>query len=151
LDQWWRASAVEPTDLVIANISGDPARHNIGDMARALGNASRIVRPDGVIALLCAVNPHLGDGFQQMLTIDEPSEARRVLKNAPPPDWPACYQWLKAVRKAHVYLLSGLPATTAEGLFTTPVQHPRQVQRLIDAGGTCLILPDAHNLLAVTT
>jgi nickel-dependent lactate racemase len=150
LDRCWRAVAAEPADLVIATITGDPARHDIGDIARALACASRVVRPDGVIALLCGVTPQLGEGFQQMLRIDEANEARRTLKNAPPPDWPACYQWLKAVRKAHVYLLSGLPTETAEGLFSTPIQHARQVQRLIDAGGSCLILPDAHKLLAVT-
>jgi hypothetical protein len=44
-------------------------------------------------------------------------------------------------------LLSGLPSETAEGLFTTPIEHARQVQRLIDAGGSCLILPEAHKLL----
>jgi hypothetical protein len=48
-------------------------------------------------------------------------------------------------------LLSGLPAEAVEALFTTPMQHARQVQRLLDAGGSCLVLPDAHKLLAVTS
>jgi hypothetical protein len=46
-------------------------------------------------------------------------------------------------------LLSALPAETAEALFATQMEHARQVQRLIDAGGNCLVLPDAHRLLAV--
>ncbi|HEY1381391.1 MAG TPA: lactate racemase domain-containing protein [Gemmataceae bacterium] len=150
LNRCWRATAAEPADLVMATISGDPARQDFADMAGALAAAVRVVRPDGVIALLCAAAPELGDGFRQMLKADEPIDATRALREVPPPDWPAAFQWLEAVRKAHVYLLSGLPAEMAEGLFTTPIDHARQVQRLIDAGGTCLVLADAHKLMAVT-
>lgn len=150
LDRCWRARAAEPADLVIATIGGDPARHDVADLARALACAARVVRTDGVIALLCSAAPELGEGFRRMLKADEPDDAYQALRDAPPPDWPAAFQWLEAVRKAHVYLLSGLPAEMAEGLFATPIDHARQVQRLIDAGGTCLILPDAHKLMAVT-
>jgi nickel-dependent lactate racemase len=150
LDRCWRATVTAPADLVIATIGGDPGRHDVTDMARALACAARVVRPDGVIALLCATTPKLGDGFQQMLRVDEADEAFDLLKENPPTDWPAAFLWLEAVRKAHVYLLSGLPADTAEGLFTTPIQHARQVQRLIDAGGSCLLLPDAHKLMVTT-
>jgi nickel-dependent lactate racemase len=121
LDRCWRATIPAPADLVIATIGGDPARHDIADMARALACAARVVRPDGVIALLCATSPDLGEGFQQMLRLDEPDEAFRVLRENPPPDWPAAFLWLDAMQKAHVYLLSGLPADTAEGLFATPI------------------------------
>ena len=64
----------------------------------------------------CDAAPELGDGFQQMLRADEPDEVFDLLRANPPPDWPAVFLWLDAVRKAHVYLLSGLPAETAEGL-----------------------------------
>jgi nickel-dependent lactate racemase len=150
LDRCWRATVAAPADLVIATIGGDPARHDVTDMARALACAARVVRPDGVIALLCASTPQLGEGFQQMLQMDEAEDAFQALRENPPPDWPAAFLWLEAVKKAHVYLLSGLPSETAEGLFTTPIEHARQVQRLIDAGGACLVLPDAHKLLVTT-
>jgi nickel-dependent lactate racemase len=151
LDQCWRATTSRPADIVIATISGDPARQDIGDMARALASAARVVRPDGIIVLLCAAAPELGPAFQAIQRADDPDDARKVLSADPPADWPAAYQWLGAVGKARVFLLSGLPAETAEALFATPLQHARQVQRLLDAGGTCLVLPDAHKLLAVVT
>jgi hypothetical protein len=103
-----------------------------------------------VIALLTAASPELTESFRQMVRADEAEDLFKALKASPPDDWPAAFQWLNAVCKAHVYLLSGLPADTAEGLFTTPIQHAGQVQRLTRAGGTCIILPDAHKLLAVT-
>ena len=39
---------------------------------------------------------------------------------------------------------------TAEELFATPLDHPGQAQRLLDAEGGCLILPDAHKVLIET-
>lgn len=146
LDRHARVTADE-ADLVIATMTGDPARQTINDMARALAAAVRVVRADGAIALLTAATPDLGEGFRRMLRVDDADSIYRDLKADPPADWPAVYHWLTAVRRARVYLLSGLPDEVAEGLFTTPMQHARQVQRLIDAGGSVLVLPDAHKLL----
>jgi hypothetical protein len=48
-----------------------------------------------------------------------------------------------------VALLSGLDDEAAEELFATPLQNAGQVQRLLDAAGSCLFLADAHKALAV--
>jgi hypothetical protein len=45
--------------------------------------------------------------------------------------------------------MSALPTEVAEELFTTPLENPRQVQRLLESNGTCVFLPDAHKTLAV--
>ena len=147
LDRCWRASASETADVVIATMTGDPKRQTIADMARALACAARVVRPDGAIALLCEATPTLGEGFRGMTEFDAPQAALEALRESQPADWPAALLWLEAVRHARVYLLSGLPHETAESLFTTPIGHARQVQRLIDAGGSVVVLPDAHKLL----
>ena len=46
-------------------------------------------------------------------------------------------------------LWSGLTDDESESLFVTRLEAPRQLQRLIDAASSCLVLPDAHHLLAV--
>jgi nickel-dependent lactate racemase len=147
LDRCWKATVPQPADLVIATMSGDASRQTIADLARALATAARVVREDGTIALLSAAAPELGEGLRRVIDAEEPDDAFRALEETPPPDWPAVFLWLKSVRKAHVYLLSGLSPETAEGLFTTPLEHARQVRRLIDAGGSCVVLPDAHKLM----
>jgi nickel-dependent lactate racemase len=147
LDRCWRATVPGHANVVIATISGDPGRHGIAEMAQALACAARVVRPDGVIALLCASAPELCEGFRQILRGDDPDQVFKALRDNPPPDWPAAFQWLHAVRTAHVYLLSELSPDTAEGLFTTPMELAQQVQRLIDGGETCVFLPDAHKLM----
>jgi hypothetical protein len=58
-------------------------------------------------------------------------------------------RWANATAAARVYLLSGLPGETVEELSATPLENAGQVQRLIDAGGPCLFLGDAHKALAV--
>jgi hypothetical protein len=150
LDRYWRGTVARPVDTVIAAMSGDPARQDLGDMARALACAARVVRPNGTIVLLCQTRPALSEGFQRMMDQDDSDRAFKSLAAAPTDDWPAAYSWLQAARRARIVLLSGIPAEAAEGLFTTPMEQARQVQRLIDAGGDCLFLPDAHKLMVTT-
>jgi len=150
LDRYWRGTVVGPSDTVIAAMSGDPARQDLSDMARALATAARVVRPNGTIVLLCQTRPALSEGFQRMMDQDDSDRAFKSLAVAPTDDWPAAYLWLQAARRARVVLLSGIPAEAAEGLYTTPMEQARQVQRLIDAGGDCLFLPDAHKLMVTT-
>jgi nickel-dependent lactate racemase len=150
LDRCWRGTVTRPADTVIAAMSGDPGRQDLGDMARALACAARVVRPNGTVVLLCQTRPALGEGFQRMMDQDDMERAFRSLAGAPPDDWPAVFAWLQTARRARILLLSGIPAEAAEGLFTTPLDQARQVQRLIDAGGDCLFLPDAHKLMVTT-
>jgi hypothetical protein len=56
-------------------------------------------------------------------------------------------QWLEAARHASLYLLSDLPGEFVEEMFATPLQQARQVQRLLDAGGSTLILDEADRML----
>ena len=66
-----------------------------------------------------------------------------------PADLAAGSLWASAAVHAKLYLLSGLPAELAEELFVTPLEHARQVERLLTADAACLLLPDADKTLAV--
>jgi nickel-dependent lactate racemase len=147
LDRVWRANVPESANLVVATMTGDSQRQTIEDLAQALAAASRVVRPDGTIALLTSAVPLLSEAFRRIRESEEPKNALVSLRPAPPPGFPAAVQWLEAVGRARVFLLSGLSDETAEALFTTPLNHARQVQRLVDPGGSVVILPDAHKLL----
>jgi nickel-dependent lactate racemase len=151
LDQRWRGEADGLADTVVATISGDPHRPDFADLARAADTAARVVRPDGRVVLLTQVEPALGEGAKLLRETDDPEEALRLLEERRPADLAAARQWAEAARKARLFLLSGLPDTTAEELFATPLQHARQAQRLLDAEGTWLLVPDAHRALIVPT
>jgi nickel-dependent lactate racemase len=149
LNARWRKSVDETADVVIAAVAGDPSEQDFGDLASALTCAGRVVKPQGRIVLLSAADPELGTGAEMVRQSTDPEQALAVLRQQTPPDMAAAFQWATAVQRASVYLLSGLPDETAEELFTTPLEHAGQVQRLLDSDGTCLFLADAHKSLAV--
>jgi nickel-dependent lactate racemase len=150
LNAAWRVSVGAMPDLVVAGLSGDPARHTFADLAEALACAARIVSPGGRIVLLSAAAPALGKGAELLRRADDPEQALKLLGEEMPDDMTAAFQWTSAAQRATIYLLSKLPAETAEELFAIPLDHAGQAQRLIDAAKAQLFLPDAHKTLAET-
>ena len=134
---------------MVAGVGGNPLRHDFADLARALDCAARVVKPGGSIILLTRAKPELGRGLELLRQAEEPAAGLALLKKERPPDIPAAYQWARAVQRASVYLFSELPADTAEEIFTTPLDNPKQINRLLARSGSALFLADAHKTLAV--
>ncbi len=145
----WRGSLEGLADTVIAGISGDPGRHTFADLAAALACAARVVKPEGRILLLTGAIPSLNDAADLLRQADSPQQALKNLRQQAPPDMPAAFQWASAAQRASIYLLSGLPADVAEELFTTPLEHPKQVQRLLDQSKSSVFIPDANKTMIV--
>jgi nickel-dependent lactate racemase len=145
----WRRPVAHPADVVVATLSGDPAHHSFADLAAALSSAARVVQPNGRIVLLTQARPDLGPGVDVLLDEENPGRALHRLRKQSSLEAAPALQWAHAARQAHIYLLSKLPGETVEDLFATPLEQVGQVQRLLDAGGTCLVLEDAHKTLAV--
>ena len=140
-DARWLLTADRKADAAVVTVSGE--RVTFDDLAAAAVCAARVVRKGGRIAILTAAAPELGDGVRLMRTLDEP----RLPKNIPgarPADWAACKRWCAAARFASLFLASDLPDDVAEELFTTPLHTAAEVQRLIDAADSVLVIPDAH-------
>jgi nickel-dependent lactate racemase len=149
LNSCWRVTVETLADTVVAAVSGDPRRHTFTDFAEALACAGRVVKPQGRIIVLSQANPALGAGAELLRQTDEAEEALGFLRRQTPPDMAAAYQWVSAARRATIYLLSNIPGEFAEELFTTPLEHIGQVQRLVSQARELLVLPDAHKTLAV--
>ncbi len=150
LDVAWLQAIPRAADVVVASLSGDPARHTFADVAAALDCAARVVRPGGRIAILsrAAFDP-AGPEAAVLRGADDPEEALAALGRRPAWDQVPALRWARAARHARLALLSGLAAEEAEELFVTPLEDARQVQRLLDTAGACLFLPDAHKARAV--
>jgi nickel-dependent lactate racemase len=148
LDIRWRVSVERAAETVVAIVGGDPVRQDFSDLASALGGAARVVRPGGKIILLSRAQPSLGRGAEILCQADTPQTGLALLRRESPPDASAAFQWATAVEKASVYLLGNLSEETTEDLFATPLQHARQVQRLLDADGSCLLIEDADKTMA---
>jgi hypothetical protein len=148
LDQCWRHTVSRPADLVIASLSGDPARHTFADFAAALACAARVVVPNGRIVLLTQAGPPLGPGADLLRQAVDPQTLLNELRDRQTLDLAPVFQWANAAQQARINLLCEWPDEVVEDLFATPLQHAGQVQRLL-AAGLCLLLPDAHKTLAV--
>jgi hypothetical protein len=84
-----------------------------------------------------------------MREAESPESALTALAHEAPADVKAAFQWASAVRKAAVYLLSGLEMEIAEELFTIPLAHGGEVNRLLRGNGTYALIADAHKTMAV--
>jgi nickel-dependent lactate racemase len=151
LDERWRVPFGRRAELVVATLSGDPKRQDFAALAHAALCAARVVEPEGRVVILSRAKPTLGDGAVMMRDIDNPILATRLVREIHTPDRAAVLQWLDAARRANLYLLADLPEEIIESMFATPLQQPRQAQRLIDAAGSVLLLEDADKALAVLT
>jgi nickel-dependent lactate racemase len=150
LDARWRVEVDRPADVVVAGVGGDPARHDFGDLARAAACAARVVKSHGRIVLMTDSAPTLGEAAGVLRQTDDAGQALQALRRHPEAlDQEAAFQWASAAEQAHLYLLSKLPAETAEELFAVPLERAGQAQRLVSEAGACLMLPDAHRSLAV--
>jgi nickel-dependent lactate racemase len=147
LDERWRVEVYEPADVVIATIGGDPAGHGFAELASAFAAAAHVVNPNGVIVLLTDAAPRLGASADLMRAHEDPGRALTLLLKETPGDLEAGYKWTSAATNAKLYLLSRLSVDVAEELFTTPLENAGQAQKLLRGG--CLVLPDAHQTMAV--
>jgi nickel-dependent lactate racemase len=149
LNARWRISAGTLADTVVASVGGNADRHTFADLANALACAARVVKADGRIVLLCQAEPSLGAGAELLRKAEDPEQALRFLREQTPPDMAAAFLWARAAQRASIYLLSAIPLEIAEDLFTTPLEHAGQVQRLLSTTQSCLFLSDAHKTMAV--
>jgi nickel-dependent lactate racemase len=147
----WVRTVPGLADTVVTTLSGDSRRHEFSDLARALAHAAEVVQPEGRIILLTAALPRLGPGAELLRNSDDAGQALGLLEKGQVPDRAAAMQWAAAARRAHIYLLSGLPEVTAEELFVTPMEHPSQLQRLVRSAGSYLLLEDADKTLPVVS
>jgi hypothetical protein len=106
------------------------------------------VAPGGTILVMTDDRPELGEGLRRAGEFSGPAAALSALHAHPTPDYPAAYQWLRAASQHRIVLWSGLTDDESESIFATRLESPREVQRLANAAGSCLFLPDAHRLLA---
>jgi nickel-dependent lactate racemase len=146
----WKVRVPERADVVVAGIGKVDDAHSFAEMARALVNASKVVKSEGKIVLLTEANPDV-DAVLPLLqkagelggVLDEIQEDESF------PDRDTVFCWAKAASRGRIYLLSQLPEETVEDLGAVYLQNAAQVQRLLDANESCVFLPEANKTLAV--
>jgi nickel-dependent lactate racemase len=144
--QRWGVADREPVRTVLATVSGTPSRHHFVDLANAARAAARFVEPRGRIVLLSEAAPPLNEAVELLRKADTPEGGLDLLRRQKPAGRAEAHDWASAADHAHIYLLSGLPDETVEELYATPLENPRQAQRLLEKERSCLVLLDAHKV-----
>ncbi len=140
----WKFTVPAAADLVVATVSGDPARTDFAALAQAAATAAQVVAPDGRIAVLATAGPDLGPGATFLRGLDDPTAAAKKLARRNPPDAAAATRWANAATRASLFVASGWAEDVVEDLFATPLASAAELQRLVDAAARVVVIPDAH-------
>lgn len=143
-DARWRFTSPEAADLVVAAVGGDPARVTFQELAQAAATAARCCASGGRVAVLSQASPPLGEGADILRAADDADRVGKPLGKRKPDDWPAAALWADAARRASLFVAAGWADEVTEELFATPLHAAAEVQRLIDAADSVLVIPDAH-------
>jgi nickel-dependent lactate racemase len=149
LDDRWRFTLGSPVDVVLAAVGCHANRLDFAAVARAAACAARAVKSGGAIVILADGEPKLEEAMEMLRDADEPKAARRQLTQKKPDGLAAPFLWISAAEHARLFLASGLRPEVVEDLFATPIQSPKEVQRLFAQSERSLALPDAEKSLVV--
>jgi len=146
LNDHWRVRLSTRSDVVVASVDGLAAGDGWHKLGAAVEAARNLVVRDGRIVILSDFSAELGEGMQLVRDSLEPADALQPLRSIAPSDLLPASQIASAAGWAGIYLLSGLDSDTVEELFMTPLAGHREVQRLLDGEGSCVLLESAHFL-----
>ena len=94
------------------------------------------------------LEPGIGPAAIMLRSSDSPKTVLKRIARDKSVHLAAAFQWASAAADARVYVACEASPDSIEEWFATPLASPQQVQRLLDAPGKCLILPDGHKTLA---
>ena len=146
---WLFTEKPQEVSLIIANITGSPGRLDVRDLAGAAAKAVCFAESDGVLAILYPGQIVFDEAMQVVCHAGDATDAVRQPHRQKPHDPSAALQWLSAVGRAHVYLLSHVPSETIEEMHAVPLDKagstPKTHRR---AAESVMLLSDPQKIVA---
>jgi nickel-dependent lactate racemase len=147
LDAVWQLSEHRQASLVIAQVTGSPDRLNLQDLAGAAAKAANFIDGAGVLAIVFPGQIVLDEAMQVVCQASDPVDAVKRLRRQKAPNSGAALQWLAAVGRARVYLLSPAASETVEEMHAAPLDRLDQLQKLVDAAPSAILLVDPQKIV----
>ncbi|MFM9964400.1 MAG: lactate racemase domain-containing protein [Planctomycetaceae bacterium] len=144
LHQHWFVEQPQRCEIVVASISANADGASWEEVGAALQSARNLVQRGGKIVLLTNLAVEPTDGFRYLQQCESPREAMKPLRLEAPPDVIPASRLASAADWATVYLVSGLNPGLVESLCMTPLA-PAEAARLLERGGSCLLLEAAQH------
>ena len=144
LTQNWFVEQPRRCEIVVAAVDAGPAGTSWEQLGAAIQTARNLVQRGGKIILLTNHSAEPTDGFRYLQQCGSPREALKPLRLESPPDLIPASRLASAADWATVYLVSGLNSDVVESLCMTPLA-PAEAARLLDRGGSCVLLESAQH------
>lgn len=144
LDAGWRISRTERSETVVAAVTPADGVTSWEDVGAAIEAARGLVTRGGRIILLTDLKDLPGPGLEMVRGRQSPADALQPLRREAPPDLVLATQWAQAADWASIYLLSGLESDLVEDLFAIPLEHEREVGRLLEGTEDGLVIGSAQ-------
>jgi nickel-dependent lactate racemase len=147
LNTLWKMSGKARGAVVIAEVTDSPNRLELRDLAAAASTAARLVEPDGSLVIVFPGKIELDEAMQVVGSAGDAYEAVRTMHRNKPQNPGNALQWLAAVGRVHVYLLSNLASEKVEEILATPLEKLEQIQKLVDSASSTLIIRDPQKIV----
>ncbi len=144
LTQYWFVEQPRRCEIVVVAVDADASGTSWEQFGAAIQTARNLVQRGGKIVLLSNLSAEPTDGFRYLQQCGSPREALKPLRLESPPDLIPASRLASAADWATVYLVSGLSSDVVESLCMTPLA-PAEAARLIDCGGSCVLLESAQH------
>ena len=150
VDEMYRADVADAADLVIASPGGYPKDIELYQSQKAVAAGRRVVKKGGAIAVLAECREGHGSAlFDEWMTqAHDISEIFERIRKKFIMGGHKAYQFARDIAWAEVHLLSDLAPEKVRDYFLHPLASADDIQRLIDAAGSVIALPQATMTLA---
>ncbi len=146
----WTFHAGSRAELVVVGVGRPGLETDWNSLADGLATATRLVQHGGKIVVLSRLAEPLGPSLGRLVEADDPKRGKAVLRgHEGDPDYVAARRLAHALGWADVFLLSGLPRETVEGLSAIPLDNPEQVRRLVARAGSSSFVTAAELTRAI--
>jgi nickel-dependent lactate racemase len=152
VDRLYRATLPRPADLAIVSPGGWPRDASLYQAQKAIESGLRVLGPGGRILLFAECREGSGSAeFERwMETATGPGDILRRIQEGFVMGGHKAYQIARAVSRAPVHVFSELPADAVASWFLRPVRGLAEVDELIRASESIVVLPQAPMTLAST-
>lgn len=145
--QLWNLDLDEPVELIVLNWPKSNGPRAFADLANVLERFRPCLEPGGRFIIVC---PEISD------TAEWRALASRYLDDvettesghAKDPFAKAFKRWSRALRQGSIFLMSPLDSDTCEDLQAHRLDRLANIQRLVDAASTILLIGDADRAMA---
>lgn len=141
----WECPINGAADVVVAAIEGGPDQQTWESVARAVDAAAQVVNEDGAILVASELDEPLGPALSQLLSGRDPQDTADIVNGLTSHDAESTALILKAMQRAHLYLLSQLDAPLVEELGMVPVAAAHEVANLCRRHGNCILLSNSQH------